>query len=625
MKFSYPYIIALCCIFTSLTAQAQFGAEFYVVSDIGCGPFTVSVIDSSGAPPQNVNVYNYGEGSSVTQDTFYTYTSPGTYEITQTVPLGDPRDTSLTIRVVEPTTPTYNLSNCKGTDAFFHGDDTLYEAFYVSWGDGNSEVILNGQIQQHSYGSLGTYNVTVQGMMDPNQSPSELANISCSSSFTSLNLVADIVPGTIDVIDVLNQDSILLNFTIDPNTSYYLEMSQNGSSNFSIQDTFSVNSLPVQYIISNINTDANFYCFRLTAFDPCDGATTPSPVACSVNLQGTAVNNQNLLDWSTETTDLDQFEIYRDGNFLATTVNVNYADGSVTCGTEYCYRVILNENGGLQSFSNQFCITAISIDKPPSISDIVATIVGDQPILSWELPSTPYSSFYITRHEEGGANEVNFVSSNNNFTDSSAQASSRRYYYDVFYEDLCGNFSLPTTTSPVFLNLLLEPTIVWTNYLGWTNNVNHYVIEFYDEDLQSLGEMNVGLDTVYTEVDLNNLPQVVIYRVQAIPNDLTLPTVQSNFLKVTFPSNVVFPNSFTPNGDGLNDIFTYKGLYVSSFSMSIFNKWGELIFRTENPDTGWDGTKNSIPEPSGMYIFNAEFTDEAGISFVKKGEVYLLR
>ena len=133
------------------------------------------------------------------------------------------------------------------------------------------------------------------------------------------------------------------------------------------------------------------------------------------------------------------------------------------------------------------------------------------------------------------------------------------------------------------------------------------------------------MDATYSETDLENLPQVLIYRVVALPSVSGISPVNSNFHQVTFPSNVFFPNAFTPNGDGLNDTFMFTGLFIQDFQMNIYNKWGELIFITKNQDIGWDGTKNSVLLPSGMYIFNAEFTDEAGVSFVKKGEVYLLR
>ena len=52
------------------------------------------------------------------------------------------------------------------------------------------------------------------------------------------------------------------------------------------------------------------------------------------------------------------------------------------------------------------------------------------------------------------------------------------------------------------------------------------------------------------------------------------------------------PSAFTPNGDGLNDVFLPKGLYILTFDMSIFNRWGEPIFTSNDLYKGWNGTAN---------------------------------
>ena len=52
------------------------------------------------------------------------------------------------------------------------------------------------------------------------------------------------------------------------------------------------------------------------------------------------------------------------------------------------------------------------------------------------------------------------------------------------------------------------------------------------------------------------------------------------------------PSAFTPNGDGLNDVFLPKGLYILTFDMSIFDRWGEPIFTSNDLYKGWNGTAN---------------------------------
>jgi gliding motility-associated-like protein len=66
----------------------------------------------------------------------------------------------------------------------------------------------------------------------------------------------------------------------------------------------------------------------------------------------------------------------------------------------------------------------------------------------------------------------------------------------------------------------------------------------------------------------------------------------------TCPDFVFIPNAFTPNGDGLNDVFLPKTRNLSSYNMSIVNRWGEIIFTTTNPQQGWDGKG----APSDVYV-----------------------
>ncbi len=88
------------------------------------------------------------------------------------------------------------------------------------------------------------------------------------------------------------------------------------------------------------------------------------------------------------------------------------------------------------------------------------------------------------------------------------------------------------------------------------------------------------------------------------------------------------PNAFTPNGDGLNDEFFPKvqGYEEGSYEFYIFDRWGELIFRTEDPDEHWDGRVNGESAASDVYVWKVVVTDRiSGKEKVRTGEVTLLR
>lgn len=89
------------------------------------------------------------------------------------------------------------------------------------------------------------------------------------------------------------------------------------------------------------------------------------------------------------------------------------------------------------------------------------------------------------------------------------------------------------------------------------------------------------------------------------------------------------PNAFTPNGDGLNE--TYHGVGITAgatnFSFSVWNRWGELIFQTDNPDEGWNGKKNNTgaDSPNGVYVVVVTFNGPRGEPFQFKTFATLIR
>ncbi len=100
-------------------------------------------------------------------------------------------------------------------------------------------------------------------------------------------------------------------------------------------------------------------------------------------------------------------------------------------------------------------------------------------------------------------------------------------------------------------------------------------------------------------------------------------------VEVKYNFTVYIPNVFTPDGDGLNDVFNVKGIGISEkdFLMRIFNRWGMLIFETEDIHEGWNGVYNGKICQDGEYIYYIQLKPE--ISMKKndirtfKGKVFL--
>ena len=84
------------------------------------------------------------------------------------------------------------------------------------------------------------------------------------------------------------------------------------------------------------------------------------------------------------------------------------------------------------------------------------------------------------------------------------------------------------------------------------------------------------------------------------------------------------PNSFTPNGDEVNDLFTIEGSF-SEFHITIFNRWGEKIFQSDDAEFAWDGTLQGKPQPVGVYVWKLTGKAVTGEEFDHTGNVTLMR
>lgn len=87
----------------------------------------------------------------------------------------------------------------------------------------------------------------------------------------------------------------------------------------------------------------------------------------------------------------------------------------------------------------------------------------------------------------------------------------------------------------------------------------------------------------------------------------------------------MLPTAFTPNNDGYNDCFGIKKWgYVTDLDFSIYNRWGNLIFHTNNSSDCWDGTYNAVQQPSGAYVYQIRAKTICG-NVYRKGTVVLIR
>ncbi len=85
------------------------------------------------------------------------------------------------------------------------------------------------------------------------------------------------------------------------------------------------------------------------------------------------------------------------------------------------------------------------------------------------------------------------------------------------------------------------------------------------------------------------------------------------------------PNAFTPNGDGVNDYFYVITDGNQEFVFSIYNRWGQKVFATTDPEIGWDGTFEAAPEEMGVFVYELKTIFTNGTVRIRNGNITLIR
>lgn len=129
------------------------------------------------------------------------------------------------------------------------------------------------------------------------------------------------------------------------------------------------------------------------------------------------------------------------------------------------------------------------------------------------------------------------------------------------------------------------------------------------------------------------------------PNTTASPTVTTWYYVIVTDSNnctsrdsvlitvkencgaVFVPNAFSPNNDGQNDILYVmcNPACVSGLTFNIYDRWGNLIFKTSDPTVGWDGTYKNKPMNTGTYVYIIRYTNDKGSVIKGKGNITLVR
>ncbi|MEO5642418.1 MAG: gliding motility-associated C-terminal domain-containing protein [Bacteroidia bacterium] len=85
------------------------------------------------------------------------------------------------------------------------------------------------------------------------------------------------------------------------------------------------------------------------------------------------------------------------------------------------------------------------------------------------------------------------------------------------------------------------------------------------------------------------------------------------------------PNAFSPNGDGQNDVLLVRGYNIAAMHLLIYDRWGGLMFESNDQANGWDGTFKGQAVSTAVFAYSFQATLANGSEKRKKGNISLIR
>ncbi len=574
--------------------------------------------------PDNIRLFQDGQPIS------YTFTQPGKYEIAILIGAGVNNFDQLvqSVTVLPSTPPEFDIYNCASREVRIEITDQTFPLYVVDYDQDNiTDVQTTGGMvtPTHTYGAGET-----QGII------SVAADyLGCTKNTKSTQLVPGAFTNDHEIsrLEVTDSNEIPLTLrNTGENIPYVVERGVNGFAAFTVAGQISNTEA---FTDSGINPDQNYYCYRAGARDVCNNQTFYSNVICSHDVSLSINDHANAFGWQTNLSGAASLTLLRDGTSInpGFTNSGTYNDNQVACGSDYCYRMITDYGGNIQSISKTLCGRAISSQPPIPVSEVTAVVDGNSVHLEWVPPPLfNVQSFDIFRIPTNMA--LPFQSTTETTLIDNTYQPFNGICYEIRFDDVCGNRSARShTVCPIELKSTLNPDnsvlLSWSEYNGWSSGASLYTIEKFDANGSLISSTGNGTSTTFTDNTASE-GQTFSYRILATPVAPGTPQPSvSNIATVIKSVSLWHPNAFIPGAasDERNRAFAVKGVkeYITSYELRIFNRWGELMFHSNDMDNEWDGTYKGVTMPEGTYIFKTKVVDTAGRTFDYSGAVVLLR
>lgn len=418
-----------------------------------------------------------------------------------------------------------------------------------------------------------------------------------------------------------------------------------------------------RFPFSGIDPDPAGREFRIVAIDPCGNDSPQGRIVSGMGLTGsggsgctsdiTLIPDLASLSAFLPATALELFVSTGGGAFVSAgtfgpaTATLSYDEAND--GDDLCFYVeaAIAENNG-RSRSTIFC-TSVMINQPVRDLDLYGVEIDDNGSFLFQydagvvLPVLTEARYLFNRGngvlEQDASLPLDLNASGGQVTLLGPLADPLESGETIAFRltDDCMREITTNAVEPVYLTA--NEFFPGQNQLSWTPLINGLDGDItYDVSRADAGAVLVPLASGLSTLSfLDNNPgssgAEICYKVSARFQPEGAPSTEtfvfsSNTVCVTPVPEVFVPNAFSPNGDGTNDVFLpfFSSLPVEAdYELLIFDRWGALVFETNNPANGWDGIYRGELITNGVYVYTLRYQAKEGVVRARNGTVNLLR
>jgi len=511
------------------------------------------------------------------------------------------------VHILKPTAAftfkdTASICSLLETSFFFGGKD--YSDFYWDFGDSTQSISMN---PQHFYNTFGQYTATLY----------TIGNGGCYDSaqrVVNLYNPATTAQATYNPLSACNQITVDFNITTPPNTTfsfYFGDSKWDSTQNKVLQHLYDrpgyyqpVILLKDQYdclaavngVSGNVSVFGSLPLYNIDSTKFCDTGV--------VNITNFTISNDPIVSHTWDlgdgftSTDKDIRHVYTQSGLYPVTLTVQTETGCINSLTDTVL-VYRTPDPSIQA-PDEICV-----DAKTAINGLLAQ------------PDTAISWLWQFDPTRGSTTQNNIVAYNK----------VGDYTLSVQAANLLG--CKGSATKPLVVHA--NPTVQTKNITIPIKGSALLPVTYSSGVTTYTWQPPTGLSCADCAIPTASPESTTTYKITVSDSNACAASANLTVSVVCSDKNYFVPNTFSPNGDGMNDVFYPRGNALTRVAhMQIFNRWGQLIFERKDfsandASQGWDGKVNGQLAPQDVYVFIVDFICENSQIVPYKGNVALIR